>query len=125
MRLSLIPAAAVALALAAGAVAQPAGDRAERHERHMDRMTERLELTDAQRQQVEELMKAHHARTQAARDEIKRSHEQMRNDMRAVLTPEQAAKLDAMHERMGERMHRGHDMGKDKAKDKKPAAHRH
>lgn len=111
MRLTLIPAAALALALSGGVAAQP-GMAGDEMPRHMDRMAEKLELTDTQRTQVAELMKAHHERMQAAR-------EQLHEDLKKLLTPEQAAKLDAMHERMGE--HRGeHKRG-----ERKRGEHRH
>lgn len=115
MRLTLITAAALGLALSAGAVANPDEDKAERHERHMDRMAERLDLSDAQRDEIDALVRAHMERTQAAREQLKQAHEQLRDEMRAVLTPEQAEKLDAMHDDMGERMgeHRGRKKGHD------------
>ena len=104
MKVSLLTAAALGLTLATGAWANPSdhnGERHDRHEQHMDRMAERLDLDDSQRAQIEALMKAHHERTAEARAAIKESHEQMRDEVRAILNEEQVAKMEKMHKRKG------------------------
>ena len=106
MNRTLLTAAALSLVLATGAWANPAEHGGDRHERHMDRMAERLDLDDSQRARVEELMKAHHERTAEARAQIKESHEQMRSEMRAILNEDQIAKMEKMHEHEGKR--KGH-----------------
>jgi Spy/CpxP family protein refolding chaperone len=109
MHRTLLTAAALSLALATGAWANPAEHGGDRHERHMDRMAERLDLDDSQRARVEALMEQHHARTAEARAQIKRSHEQMRTEMRAILNEDQIAKMEKMHEKKGEKKRKGHD----------------
>lgn len=109
MNKTLLTAVVLGLSLATSAWANPDDHGGDRHERHMDRMAERLELDDSQRARMEALMNQHHERTAAARAQIKQSHEQLRTEMRAILSEEQVAKLEKMHER--------HDK-KDKKKDK-------
>lgn len=99
MNKTLLTAAALGLTLATGAWANPAEHGGDRHDRHMDRMAERLELDDSQRTQIEALMKAHHARTAEARAAIKQSHEQMRSEVRAILNEAQVEKMEKMHEK--------------------------
>ncbi len=114
MKTTLLTAVALGLTLATGAWASPGDHGGDRHERHMDRMAERLELDDSQRARIEALMKQHHERTADARAEIKQSHEQMRTEMRAILNEDQLAKMEKMHEKKGEkkgkRKGKGHKM---------------
>ena len=110
MNTKLITVAALGLALSAGAVANPADDRGTQV-RHLDRLTERLDLSDAQRTEVKALMDAHH-------EEMKRAREAMHAELRALLTPEQAAKLDAMHARRDEHKRKDKD-------DDEERSHRH
>lgn len=56
---------------------------------NLDRMADRLDLTDAQQAQIEEIFEQH--RTQ--RDQMREQH---REEVRAVLTDEQKAKLDEL-----------------------------
>jgi len=99
-----IAAASLALALAlAGATAvacEHGGDGPKNPEKHLDRMTEELGLSPAQREQVKVLMEEHHAKRAEARAAM---HEDMKASMANVLTPEQMTKLDAMHEARKER----------------------
>ncbi|MEX0900359.1 MAG: periplasmic heavy metal sensor [Gammaproteobacteria bacterium] len=112
MRMTLLTAAALGLTLASGAWANPGEHGGDRHERHMDRMAERLDLTDSQRAQVEALMKQHHERTADAREQIKKSHEQVRTEIRALLNEDQIAKMEKMHKGKGKgkgrKDHEGH-----------------
>ena len=101
MNTKLITAAALGFALSAGAVANPADDHGMQG-RHLDRLTERLDLTDAQRTEVKALMDAHH-------EEMKRAREALHAELRALLTPEQAAKLDEMHARRDEHKRKDKD----------------
>lgn len=109
MKLTLLTAAALGLSLAAGAWANPSNHGGDRHGRHMDMMSERLELNDSQRAQMEALMMQH-------RDRVKQSRDQMRTEMRAILNEDQAAKMDEMHEHMGKK--KGKMKSKDHMKEK-------
>lgn len=65
--------ALLALPLAAGA------DKGKGHYgMHMDRMAEKLELTDAQREQWKALHEAHHPRMQQLREAVREQHEALR-----------------------------------------------
>lgn len=114
MKLTLLIPAALAFAFATTAVADPpmSGDRMMRH---LDQMAERLDLDEQQRAQMHELMEAHHERMKASREHL---HEALM----AMLTPEQAAKLDEMHRERQE--HHG-EHGETKGHDKGHDRHRH
>lgn len=78
-------------ALALGAILIPAAVIAGsqhgeyRSEKRVERMTEQLQLTDQQRIEIEKIFKEQHAKRRAL-------HEQTREQVSNVLTPEQQAK---------------------------------
>jgi Spy/CpxP family protein refolding chaperone len=91
--------ACVLATIAPGALAEPFGDHplaAERLEKGLARMAERLDLTDAQQEEIRAILDAHHAAVDLERARL-------REQMDAVLTDEQRALRD---ERMQGRMER-------------------
>lgn len=66
------------------------GYRGNKMENRMERMTEHLNLTDQQQEQVRALIEGQMKERQARR-------EQMKENIRAVLTDEQKATFDEMH----------------------------
>jgi len=95
-------AAALVSILAAGTtatLAEPLGDHpraAERVDMRLERMAERLDLTDAQQQQIRAILEKQHAAADAERLEG-------RKRIDAVLTPEQRALRDEQRESRMER----------------------
>ena len=80
------------------------GPRAHDPEQRLERMREHLELTDAQVEQVRPILEQAHERGRGNR-------EQVREELAAVLTPEQLAKLDEhMEGRRGRHGRRGGPM---------------
>lgn len=129
-KLMLATTTALALGLSAFAHAQPAvgepgarPDRAERAEQHMarylDRMATELNLTQAQKLELEAVMRAQHAErmalSQRHREESRALRAQGQAQVDAILSAEQKAQLDtlraerreAWQARRGEG-HRGH-----------------
>lgn len=118
----LMIASALALGLMTSAIAQtPAAtpqDRAEAREarmaQHIDRLAERLNLTPAQKLEVQGLFEAQRAERRAMaerqRAERRAMKEQGQARLAAVLTAEQMTQLDALRAERGERWreHRGH-----------------
>jgi len=95
--------AAILLTLALPtAFATGGGDWKAHSERRLERMTQELQLTDAQKTSVRTLMEAQWAQRKEMR-------EQMRTQFAGVLTPEQMTKLDQLH---AERKARWKDKGK-------------
>jgi protein CpxP len=95
-------AAALACVLAAGATAALAGPPfgAERADRHLERMTEQLDLTDAQQAEIRAMLDAHQQSADADRA-------QLREQIDTVLTDEQRALRDQqMEDRMARRLDR-------------------
>ncbi|WP_020409211.1 hypothetical protein [Hahella ganghwensis] len=97
MKRSILVAAITAATLSVSALvlAQPG----ERHERKLERMTEELQLTETQQQQVQLIM-----------EESRQQHHTVAEDTRAkmaqVLTPEQQAIMES-HKHRGESGHKG------------------
>ncbi|MCC5864468.1 MAG: Spy/CpxP family protein refolding chaperone [Wenzhouxiangella sp.] len=84
-------------------------------ERMADRMAERLELSDSQRDQIANLIEVEREQRRALRSEGERdrsamraSRQALREEIRDVLTAEQAERLDAMK---SDRKHRRHRHG--------------
>jgi len=86
------------------------------HERVAERLTGGLDLTAAQREQIERIVHEFGPRFDEfewqSRTEIRNLATEMETQIRAVLTPEQQAKYDAhiarMHEEFKRREHEGH-----------------
>lgn len=95
--LTLALAGAGTAAIACGGPGGP--DMAKKHEKMLDRLDDRLELTDAQEDQVETLFKAAHQKHQAVHDETHKA-------IAGILTPEQLQKFEQMRE---ERMDKRRD----------------
>lgn len=73
-------------------------------EKRLDRMTEKLELSDDQRNQVKQSMESHKERMK----ELAMSNRAaLKAELAAILTPEQMDKLEAMEEKRRSR-HRNH-----------------
>lgn len=89
----------IALTLAAiiPAAAYAAGDKRGEHARgpHIERLAERLELSEEQQAKMRALFEEQRTQREAMRA-------QMRGKMNELLTPEQIAKMDAMREQRGE-----------------------
>ena len=91
-------------------------------ERMADRMAERLELSDSQRDQIANLIEVEREQRRALRSEGERdrsamraSRQALREEIRDVLTAEQAERLDEMksdrkHRRHGSRYGKGHPL---------------
>lgn len=92
----------------------------------MQRMSEELQLSDAQKAQMRDIMQdakaerelileANNGDRKAAKAELKAHRQKTKSAMRAVLTPEQAQKFDAMKDRKGKKgKGDGHREGKQK-----------
>lgn len=119
----------LACALATPALADSTAGKGDRKEQdgkyHMmkhdcdemeDCLTEGLDLTEAQRQKIRDILQTARQKRDALRDQ---THQQVRE----VLTPEQAKKLDAHRDEMmryrAERMHDKADRMEERAKDMK------
>jgi periplasmic protein CpxP/Spy len=101
--LSLLAAVSPAFATESEARPQPAARAAE----HMKQMAAELGLTDVQKTQVKTLMQAQRDKLEALRDDeslnrrekmkkMRAMREDTQKQIRALLTPEQQAKFDAM-----------------------------
>ena len=86
---------AAAIPVAAWASSDDDHGRPDRAER-MERMAQRLQLTDEQRAAMETLIEEQRAEREALRD-------RMRTRMAEVLTPEQRARMDEMREQRRDR----------------------
>lgn len=76
------------------------------HAEKSGRLQKELNLTDAQKTQVQEIMKSQQVKAQAIRDQAKALREETRAKLSAVLTPEQMAKYDAMKEKRMKKKHK-------------------
>lgn len=109
-KLILATTTALALGLSTFASAQPAtadagarmdrSERAEQHmARHLDRMASELNLTQAQKLELEAVMRAQHAERMALRqrhmEESRALREQGKAQVDAILSAEQKAQLEA------------------------------
>lgn len=87
-------------------------------EQHMEMLARRLNLTDAQKAQVKQLIEKHRSEIDAinneklTRDErmqkMKALHQQMQSEMKGILTPEQQKKFEQMHQNMRKGRRHGH-----------------
>lgn len=68
----------------------------ERQQRRLDRLTEKLDLTADQRTKIKALFDDQRAKMKAI-------HEETRKKMMALLTPEQKAQLEKLHEEKGKK----------------------
>src|SRR5881409_3949042 len=97
-------AASVVLALAATRTLALAGENAGRGDRiqhRVERMKERLNLTDDQARQLQQIFEEAHQQWQgdqgkADRETMRARHEKMHEQIKSILTPEQQEKFEAM-----------------------------
>ncbi len=67
--------------------------------RHMQKLQEELGLDDAKSAEVEKVFRAHRDKHRAEREaRMQAMHAELRGELAKVLTPEQLAKFDGMHE---------------------------
>lgn len=126
-KMILATAAALALLIAPGAAVagHHGGDYEDHAEKHLQKLTKKLELTDAQVPQVAAILEQARAERWAIGDRYtlnqkKEAHEEMQalrerthEQIKALLTAEQAERFDAMHARHHERKKR-HAMHREK-----------
>lgn len=111
----------IALTLAAiiPAAAYAAGDTRGHHSRgpHVERLAERLELSEEQQAKVRALFEEQREQHMALREQMR---EQMHGKMAEVLTPEQLAKMEAMRAEHKEKRKekRAHRMDRDCGEDR-------
>lgn len=77
----------------------------------MEKIVEKLELTDSQKIQVDQVFKAHREKMQSLREETE-------NKMNAILTAEQRTTLNEMKERRHERRDERKEKREEKRKEK-------
>lgn len=108
MKIQALAAAFVAaLMMSGGAAAEARGHDPEHHGPMMGRLAEKLGLDEQQKAKVDAIMQDHFERV---REQMQAMHESLRDDLAEVLTDEQLAKFDELHEqrraRFKERMER-------------------
>ena len=90
-----------------GIMGSPA--RAEDEEpKDLKRIDHAVQLTDAQREQVQQILQDFQMRRQQLVDQLKALKEEEDGKIRAVLTPEQQDKFDHLRQRRQERHHKHH-----------------
>ena len=118
---TVISSIALALTLSTGAFAMHHEDGGRGDGKRLEKMAQHLDLSDAQKTQVEQIMKAHGEKRKAMMQAHKAQRDAMQSDMRnqlsGVLTPEQMQKLDTLRDERDER--REEKMGKWKEKREK------
>lgn len=72
-------------------------------QKHLDTLTKKLELTDAQRGQVEQIMNDYRGRMEALKGQMDALQKEKHEKINAVLTPEQQEKFQKMKEHKGRR----------------------
>jgi Spy/CpxP family protein refolding chaperone len=91
---------------AATVTSQPQLTEAQRKAKHLAEMKAELGLDEQQTAKFEEIIHNTHQQMQAYRDEAEKNvdvvRQQARNQMRALLTPEQKPKFEVMVQRMDE-----------------------
>jgi protein CpxP len=106
---TVISSIALALTLSAGAFAMhhEDGERGPGDGKRLEKMAQHLDLSDEQKSQVAQIMKAQGEKRKAMMEAHKAQRDAMQADMRSqlsgVLTPEQMQKLDNMREERDER----------------------
>ena len=72
-------------------------------QKHLDSLTKKLELTDQQRSQVEQITNDYRSRMESLRSQMDALHKEKREKISAVLTPEQREKFEKMKQHKGQR----------------------
>ena len=92
----------VSLVLLAASSAMAKGGHEGDPQKHLDQMTKKLELTDAQRGQVEQIMTDYRGRMQALKDQMEVLRQEKHEKIKAVLNPAQQEKFSKMkHKKAG------------------------
>ncbi len=74
----------------------------------IQRLDKAVELTDAQRAQVEQILQEQQGKRQQLMDQMQALRQEKHDKIRAILTPEQQPKFDAWH---AKKMKQGHKRG--------------
>jgi len=89
------------------------GDRGDRTQRRVEMMKERLNLTDDQVRQIEQILRDAHQQGETDREAMKERHKKIHEQIESVLTPEQREKHEQMRkEHCGGRGRWKHDKEK-------------
>lgn len=72
-------------------------------QKHLDTLSKKLELTDQQRGQVEQIMNDYRGRIEALKGQMEALQKEKRERINAVLTPEQQEKFQKMKPHKGRR----------------------
>ena len=102
VRTQRVVAGMVLLLVAAGPVGAKEGHQHD-PQKHLDRMTKKLELTDEQRGQVEQIMTDYRGRMEALRSQMEALQKEKHDKISAVLTPAQQETF----EKLKQRKHKG------------------
>ena len=70
-------------------------------QKHLDRLSKKLELTDQQRGQVEQVMNEYRGRMEALRSQMEALQKEKHEKISAVLTPAQREKFEKMKQHKG------------------------
>ena len=100
MKTGRVLAGVVVVMLAASSVAFAKGKDHD-PQKHLDRMTKKLELTEQQRGQVEQIMTDYRGRMDGLRSQMEALRKEKHEKISAVLTPEQKEKFDKMKQHKG------------------------
>lgn len=87
-------------------------------EQHLQMLSQRLNLTEAQQTQIKQLIEKHRSEIDAINNEkltqaerrqkLESLHQQMQSEMKSVLTPEQQKQFEQMRQNMGKGRHGRH-----------------
>lgn len=72
-------------------------------QKHLDKLSKKLELTEAQRGQVEQIMNDYRGRMEALKGQMEALRNEKHEKINAVLTPEQQEQFQKMKHRKGPR----------------------
>ena len=70
-------------------------------QKHLDRLTKKLELTDQQRGQVEQIVNDYRGRMESLRSQMEALQKEKHEKISAILTPEQKEKFEKMKPHKG------------------------
>ena len=94
-------AGAVVVMLAASSVAFAEKGHHGDPQKHLDRLSKKLELTDQQRSQVEQIMNEYRGRMEALRSQMEALQKEKHEKISAALTPAQREKFEKMKQHKG------------------------
>ena len=96
-----VVAGAVVVMLAASSAAFAKESHHGDPQKHLDRLTKKLELTAQQRGQVEQIMNDYRGRMEGLRSQMEALQKEKREKISAVLTPKQREKFEKMKQHKG------------------------